>query len=278
MADPGSHKRNLYFPEHDAGPVPKGEDVRAVKRALARAGYWDWDEYDTDYNYRFALGDAKRGPGIVGFQFASGLDCTGVYNSATHEKLKWQQVPASDWRGNMMSDKGEPVWDEYGADLYRDYKPPPPKPPASGVPDLGPVWGDGKSVLAHDLTHATGGIPLYPAFDDAFAAGRDILAPEDLEVTRASGSDPGAAFYALGRSKIQYWFGHLVAAPAVGKTFSRGAKLGDVLDHNVGGGPHVHVGLNVEKLWGQGKEMTHKTSYQHGAPTVGAQLEAGHPL
>jgi hypothetical protein len=140
------------------------------------------------------------------------------------------------------------------------------------VPSLGPVSAGGKSVLQHDLTHATSGIPKYPAFDDAFVEGRAIMAPEFLTVTRDSSSRPGDAFYAEGRSGLRYWFGHLASAPPVGAVFAKGAVVGKVGPNSVGGGPHVHVGINIEKRYGAGKELAHHTNYTHGAPTVGDQL------
>lgn len=142
------------------------------------------------------------------------------------------------------------------------------------VPNLGPVFKGGKSVLDHDLTHATDGIPLYPAFDDAFSRGLTIIAPEPLIVTRASSSRPGCAFYCQGQSGIRYWFGHLAADQPVGKEFAKGAAIGRVGANNIGGGPHVHVGVNVEVLWGKGRELVYHTNYTHGAPTIGAQLAA----
>jgi hypothetical protein len=142
------------------------------------------------------------------------------------------------------------------------------------VPALGPVCKGGKSVLEHDCTHATGGIPLYPAFDDAFAQGVSIIAPEALTVTRQSTSRPGKAFYATGKSGIRWWFGHLEVAPPVGKVFAKGTVVGRTCVNTIGGGPHVHVGVNVEALWGKGQELIHKMTYQHGAPTIGAQLAA----
>lgn len=155
--------------------------------------------------------------------------------------------------------------------LERDLAGPP-------VPDLGPLWLPGKSVLDHDLTHATSGIPLFPAFDDAFAEGTVILAVEPMMVYRQSSSRPGKAFYAQGKSQIRYWYGHLDRTHAVGTRFAKGAAVGKVAANSLGGGPHVHLGINVELLFGIGKQLRHHTNYTHGAPTVGAQLRAFYAL
>jgi hypothetical protein len=139
--------------------------------------------------------------------------------------------------------------------------------------ELGPVWRGGKPILEHECTHPTSGVPLYPAFDDAFKAGCEIVAPEDLVVTRDSSSRPGDAFRATGQSGIKYWFGHLVRAPAVGTRFRKGETMGVVLDHNVGGGPHVHVGINIEDVVGKGQELKHGLHYTFGAGRIGDQLK-----
>lgn len=143
------------------------------------------------------------------------------------------------------------------------------------LPALGPVYAGGRSVLDHDLTHATSGIPLYPAFDDAFTEDLEIIAPENVRVHKQlTSSRPGHAFYAIGDSGIQYWFGHLDRSHPLGVEFEKGAVVGRVAPNTVGGGPHVHVGVNVELLLGKGEELEHRTGYQHGAPTVGEQLRA----
>jgi peptidoglycan hydrolase-like protein with peptidoglycan-binding domain len=266
MADPGPLKRPLYDKNH-GGPSEPGEDVKAIKRALARAGYWKWDpeNYSGEYTTAFAQGSSS-GPGVKGFQKSRNIQATGNYGQATHDALRKANVPAE------SPNAGQDAFDGYAADQYRNYRVP------KDVPDLGPVFSGGKSVLNQDLTHATSGIPLYPAFDDAFAEGVTIIAPEDLEVVRDSSSNPGDAFYALGKSGLQWWFGHLVSAPKVGTKITKGKALGKTCPNNVGGGPHVHVGINVEKIWGAGKQMAHHTNYTHGGPLVGTQLEAGHPL
>lgn len=152
------------------------------------------------------------------------------------------------------------------------------RPAASPFAGLGPVYPGGKSVLEQDLTHATDGLPLYPAWDDGFQFGLPVLAPEDLTVTRASHSKPGEAFYATGKSQLAYWFGHLASAPPTGKRFKRGETMGFILKQSPVSKSHVHVGLNIELIAGPGKELLHHTNYTHGAPKVGVQLAAlGHP-
>lgn len=144
------------------------------------------------------------------------------------------------------------------------------------VPPLGPVWSGGKSVLAQDLTHNTSGIPLYPAFDDGWVAGRVVIAPEPMEVIAPqTSSDPGHAIYCRGKSKLRYWFGHLDRSTGIGVNFDKGDAIGRIAYTTQGGGPHVHVGINIELLPGcSGKQLAHHTNYTHGAPLVGAQLRS----
>ena len=247
-----------------------GDDVVGVKRAISRAGFMDWNEGEFDDAYNEKIADA-----VQAFQKKNGLDATGAYGENTHAKLKGKKVPSG------SPNAGKSVWDDKAAAMYKQYHPP------DSVPDLGPLMKGGKSVLKQDLTHATSGLPttssgksLWPAYDDCFDEGITILAPEDIEVTKASSSNPGDACYAKSTtgSKLQYWFGHLKSAPAVGTKIKKGAKVGVTCENHQGGGPHVHAAVNVEKLWGTGKMMTHKTSYSHGAPLIGDQLAAGHPL
>lgn len=143
----------------------------------------------------------------------------------------------------------------------------------SPVLNLGPVWIGGKSILLHDLTHRTTGIPLYPAFDDAFVQGTVIVAPEAVTVIKPlTSSNPGEAFYLRGRSKIRYWFGHLDRSHPIGTRFDKGDAVGRVGPNTIGGGPHVHIGINVELLLGEGRQLLHHTDYTHGAEPVGSQL------
>lgn len=145
------------------------------------------------------------------------------------------------------------------------------------VPPLGPVLKGGRSVLAHDLTHATGGLKFYPAFDDGFGfAGASVIAPEKLEVTqiggtvRRDGKPDGKSVRATGVSGIKYWFGHLEGVPKVGDRLIKGQKIGRISsNHEL---PHVHVGLDARALIGH--ELVHKLNYSHGGPTVGLQLKA----
>jgi hypothetical protein len=238
--------------------------VIGVKRAISRAGFFPWQEFDDAWNDKIAAATNA-------FQKRKGIK-VGPYVSGTHAKLKATNVPAE------SPNAGQDAFDDRAAALYKSYLPP------TAVPNLGPTFAGGKSVLKQDLTHRTSGLPLngtgslWPAFDDAFATGINIIAPEDLEVYQASSSHPGDACYCHGKSKIDWWFGHLVIAPDVGTKIPKGKAFAKTCPNNLGGGPHVHVAVNVERLWGKGKALTHKTTYSHGAPLIGDQLAAGRPL
>ena len=156
------------------------------------------------------------------------------------------------------------------------------------VPALGPVWRGGHSILAQDLTHRTSGKKdaagnsrekYWPAFDDAFDEGEPIIAPEPLIVipnpdTGAlwSTSHPGKAFYAQGDSLIRYWFAHLDRQQPVLTKFRRGALVGKVAENHIGGGPHTHVAVNIERLIRKNAYLQHHTNYTHGATLIGVQL------
>lgn len=82
MAPPDApFARALYPPSHDKGPVKPYPDVEAVKRAISRAGYWPWQEFDEDYNEKFAMEGVKK------FQQENGLSATGNYGEPTHTRL-----------------------------------------------------------------------------------------------------------------------------------------------------------------------------------------------
>lgn len=247
----------------------KGPTAEAVKRALAHLGFLEWEPpYDQHWNVRVndAAAAWKRKRGLIP---ADSND--GSWGKKAHDVMR------SAWYG---TDK-QPAFDSYSQNLLQKEKAGQ-LPPDDGVPDLGPLWKGGLSVLDHDLTHATGGIPLYPAHDDAFTAGVTIIAPEALTigwkyedgkwVKKPSSANPGAACYARGNSNLGYWLGHLVSVPALGVELGKGQTIGKVLQHSVGGGPHVHDGINIEALYGDGKQLAHHTDYTHGGPTVGEQL------
>jgi hypothetical protein len=95
------------------------------------------------------------------------------------------------------------------------------------TPIIGPVYLGGISLLDYDLTHATSGIPLFPAFDTAFSSGVSIIAPEDVVVdTRHTSSNPGHAVYLTGKSGLRYWVGHLDRDWPLGTIRRRGELLG----------------------------------------------------
>ena len=270
--------RNLYPPDAVPGHVPSGDgpDVVALKRALWRGGRWPGPASGFDDSYSNAVAHGRPGgnvgdSGVAGFQRQMRIQATGwvgVGAGGTANAVRSARIP------DGLPNAGEPLLDATAVELVEQAVERFGQ-SAAGI-ELGPMESGGKGVRAQDLTHATSGIPLYPAFDDVWYTDRDVLAPEALAVTRTGGASHGVAFYADGDSGLRWWFGHLNAAPAVGRRFARGAVIGTVAyDARA---PHVHVGINVERLWGGGKQMTHRSDYTHGAPLVGAQLDAGHAL
>ena len=153
-------------------------------------------------------------------------------------------------------------------------------PPPSPVPKLGPITVGGKSVLLHQLTHKTDGIPGFPAFDSAFGQdGIAVLAPEAcICYDNTSGSAGGDAFFIRGNSKIEYWVGHITTVPALNKRFRKGEVMTRIANISQGqGGPHCHLGINARPLIGTQLKYGstgNGPDYTFGSPTVGAQLTA----
>jgi len=241
-------KRPLFGPHHPRGPS-KGRDVKDfVKRTL--------------YRLPAAL--------PVGADFfpkpPGGFD--DIYNEKTVDAVRvFQQYteiePATGNFGQATLDEMWPYADAYSKWVYRLYSPPHPSPV---VPYLGPIVAGDSALSAIRLTHPTTGIPGYPAVDAGWVVGRDVLAPEDITVTKASSANVGDAFYARGKSTIEYWVGHIVVAPWVGRTFSPGEKVGDIAPHP--NGAHVHFGVNATPLIGKSLIC----GYGSDVPTVGQQL------
>lgn len=149
----------------------------------------------------------------------------------------------------------------------------PPKPP--GAPALGPILAGGRSVLLEDLTHATGGIPGYPAFDFGFGRpGALIVAPELLDVTRhgravrRDGRPNGRIVYATGCSGLRYAIVHVEEPALIGAKLRKGQRVAVIsANHEI---PHGHLGIDARSVLG--RELEHHTDYTHGAPTLGEQL------
>lgn len=142
------------------------------------------------------------------------------------------------------------------------------------VPALGPVLEDGLDMLLQAPTHNTDGVPGYPAYDTGFGqAGRWIIAPEALVITRQSGAQGGDAVFARGNSRIEYWIGHITPAPGNGTRFLKGARIARIA--NQAETDHVHWGLDVRPLTGQSLKYGRDGNgpdYTWGSPTIGAQL------
>lgn len=158
--------------------------------------------------------------------------------------------------------------------LLQDLRPRP-KPTWENV---GQVTKPGASLLDMSLTHATAGIPLFPAVDLAWGAGVPMYAPEALTVdTRDTSASPGEAFYATGVSGLRYWFGHLDRDHPIGKKFVKGGLIARTIDQPRGFVDHGHVGVNAEKFLGKGKQLRYGRTgwgpdYTTGSPRIRVQL------
>lgn len=123
MAPKLDFKRSLYPPDD---PLKRGEetgsfgdDVLAVKTAIARAGFWPWQEFDEFYSNKFSHGERgwnKPDKGVAGFQRLEGIQATGYYGSETHEALRNTKVP------KRKPHAGEWVFDRRARALYNSFE------------------------------------------------------------------------------------------------------------------------------------------------------------
>lgn len=247
-------KRPMYPPGHAKGPT-SGKDVQIAKWAIHR--------YETGLlprppsGFTDDFGAAMKEALVRVIQPAEGIPPTGAIGAATWEVL-WAHL------------------DDYRRRQYRNWTPPAPVPKPKPVPELGPLWPGGASILSQQLTHATDGMPGddrdWPALDDGWIAGRTVLAVENLTVTDDSGAAGGDAFFAKGASGIRYWYGHLQSAPAVGRTFRKGDAVGRIAYMS-----RAHVHLAVRTLEWLGISLRYGATgagpdYTFGSPTIGTQL------
>lgn len=241
----------MFGPNRPKGPTA-GQDVQIMKFGVNRYEKGILPEPDGGYTTTFGAG----------------------LQQALQKHLQPQEnIPAT---GNIGQATFDVIWeylDDYRRTKYRRWSVPPPKPPPVVIPQLGPIYRGAYavSVMQHSLTHRTSGIDYFPAFDDGWVAGRDVIAPEPVEVYEQSSSAGGDAFFCRGESKMKYWFGHLAVAPSNGRDFAKGEKMGDIawLPYHLGSS-HVHCGIDARSLIGH--ELIHRTDYRPGSPTVGIQL------
>lgn len=197
------------------------------------------------------------------------IPVTSVYDRTTSDRVMAFQAeqkikPASGDFGQRTLGELWRYFDAYGRMRYRLYR-------APAAPNLGPIVAGGISVLDHQPTHQTDGLPDYIAFDDGWLIGKPVLAPENLVVTKQSSAQGGDAFYAEGASRLRYWVGHIHSAPPTGTKFKKGQTMTHIA---VTSRPHVHLGIDAQALgvrlkWGKNGNGP---EYSYGAPTIGEQL------
>jgi hypothetical protein len=246
----------MYSTKHVKGPT-FGKDVQIAKFAVHRyeKGLLPKPVSGFTKNYGPALEEALRKV----IQPREGIPASGNIGQATWDVL-WEYL------------------DDYRRWQYRLWTVPV-IPAAPKVPDLGPLYIGGPSLLNYSPTHNTDGIPHYIAFDTGWVVGRVILAPETLRVTSQSSSAGGDAFYAEGESKLKYWFGHLTGLPATGAWIRKGQRIGAIawMPSNLGD-PHVHIGIDARPLIGRDLlygRTGYGPDYTWGSPSIGVQLREG---
>jgi hypothetical protein len=238
----------------DGNGKHKGNTALALKRAMSRMGHLPWEPevWDNAFNKKLEAALDAWDPGKNG------------YAEGRYDKVRAAVVP----KGRTHA--GEQALDSVCINqVQTEYA----SMQGAKVPAWGPVESGGVSLLDFALSHDTTGIALFPATDTIWTKGTTILAPEKLEVYKASSSSPGDACYCEGESGIRFWFGHMTSAPAVGTVIGKGKKVG-VVGAWSGYTPHCHIGVNVEKLWGTGKELKHGLNYSvSGIPTMRKQFQ-----
>lgn len=138
------------------------------------------------------------------------------------------------------------------------------------VPNLGPIVKGFKSVLLQDCTHIDSGLG-WPAFDDGWKGGLEVIAPEDCYVddNTSSAQGGGDAFYITGKSKIRYYVAHITTVPGLNAQFKKGQTMTRISFEHAR--DHVHLALDTRPLIG--KFLIAHDNYTHGAPLIGVQLK-----
>jgi hypothetical protein len=233
-----------------------GPDVEGVGRALCRAGFYVPLRVFQALPVR-ARRRAHRSfvRAVKRLQRAEGWPADGIYGQAEHQ---------------VLADAG--AFDQRALTLLRMYRP-------QKWTEIGAVQPGGPSLLDHQLTHETSGIPLFPAFDTAWGAGGGVacIAPEDCVVdTKDTSSRPGEAVFLNGASGLRYWVGHLDRDWPLGTRLRKGDLIGRTLAIP-GASDHAHWGVNAEALLGRGKQLAYGATgkgppYTYGSPTIREQL------
>lgn len=220
-------------PDFDVPPIPfgrtlqlgsRGNDVKAVKRAMTHAGYGKLKGIT-------ALFGVTLRWRLKAFQKSRGIAASGVYGPVTHRHL-------------------EPFFDPYAFLLYTGRAPNPPdvhlQLPTTFVP-----------------THQTAGLPGFPAIDCMAAAGTTVGAPASGHIVRFSGHDPaiggvpggayGWSMYLQRDDGSEDYMTHFGSrAVAVGQRIVRGDLLGTVCDarvaHMSSDLSHIHLGHHAANV------------------------------
>jgi hypothetical protein len=81
MAAPNVPFPRALYPPSSPSKSEGGIDVLGVKRAISRAGFWGWQEFDQYYHEQFSKA-------VANFRKAHGQAASQVYNQTAHDALR----------------------------------------------------------------------------------------------------------------------------------------------------------------------------------------------
>jgi hypothetical protein len=131
------------------------------------------------------------------------------------------------------------------------------QPPGAGTPTVARAGGI-QLPRSFVPTHQTAGLAGFPAVDIMARPGTPIGAPEDGQITRISGNDPGLAppqgqggpwglsIYFVGASGTTYYMTHLLKVGREG-SYRKGQVIGVIGDYPGSPADHVHFGIHRGK-------------------------------
>ena len=210
--------RELYppdaAPEHE--PSGNGDDVRAIKRGVARSGHWPWGTFDGAYSNGFAHGRSGNVSenGLAGLQRQNGIQPTGYMGEKTYNLIRSARIP------NGLPHAGEPILDATAVKLLEGYAKKKTKPPKlTRKPYPSPNYSsrgsaavrlivihtaEGASTieeLGNFFAQASAGVPPHTGIDDQLGRRRRVRPPHRQSRGRQGTRTPSPSRRSCARSR-----------------------------------------------------------------------------